>query len=147
MGTWFRVFGTNDVEPKPSDVLAWLRALSAEATGEFKSDEQGWFQAELRLAGRTPPILLDRYLTREESLRSHLNTWAAWLEAAPPNSHQERLMQLMIGTTQIFTLDLPADGASFGQVLCRFLARRTAGVYQVDGEGFFAADGTLLVPE
>ena len=28
-----------------------------------------------------------------------------------------------------------------------FLAQLTAGVYQVDNEGFFAADGTLLVRE
>jgi hypothetical protein len=31
--------------------------------------------------------------------------------------------------------------------LCRFLARATDGFYQVDDEGFFEADGTLLVKE
>ena len=31
--------------------------------------------------------------------------------------------------------------------LCRHLARETEGFYQVDGVGFFAADGTLLVRE
>ncbi len=30
---------------------------------------------------------------------------------------------------------------------CRYLAGATEGVYQADHGGFFAADGTLLVPE
>lgn len=61
----------------------------------------------------------------------------------------------MIGTTQLFTLRVPeeedeeADGPAEDLCLaaCRFLARETEGVYQVDGQGFFAPDGTLLLQE
>jgi len=31
--------------------------------------------------------------------------------------------------------------------LCRYLAHQTAGIYQIDGNGFFADEGTLLVSE
>ena len=34
-----------------------------------------------------------------------------------------------------------------GAEVCQFLARQTDGVYQADGQGFFAPDGSLLLQE
>ncbi len=34
-----------------------------------------------------------------------------------------------------------------GREICRYLAHVTEGIYQIDGAGFFAADGRLLVSE
>jgi hypothetical protein len=59
----------------------------------------------------------------------------------------------MIGTKQLFTLRQPIDHANEVLVeklcvtICQFLAGRTDGVYQADGQGFFAPDGMLWLQE
>jgi len=153
MTLWYRVFGTNDAEPAPEAVLGHLQAHGATARGSFRADQQGWFRAELFLAPEAAPVCLERYLAAEEGLRGELNAWAAWLESSDDSPHHGRLMQHMVSTTQLFTLPRPAgadDDDRVGQLctaLCRFLAGVTAGVYQVDRQGFFAPDGTLLLRE
>ena len=49
------------------------------------------------------------------------------------------------GDLEVITIVAVTKG--FGADVCRFLARATDGIYQIDGQGFFAADGTLLVTE
>lgn len=153
MAVWFRVFGSNPVEPRPEAVLEQVRQLGIAVTGNFRGDEQGWFEAELVLPAELPGLHLERYLVKEEGLRGELNAWAAWVEATPPNPYQTWLMQQLISTTQLFTLEQSwedGQGTPLERVcleVCRFLARETAGVYQIDRQGFFAADGKLLVEE
>jgi hypothetical protein len=150
MSRWFRVFGSNDVQPVPARLLEEARR-HGDVSGRFRGDDLGWFRADLAVAGEETALPLERFLTSEEGLRGELNTWAAWLEETG-RREAVPLMQRLIGTTQVFTLgplDPDADPAveQLCVRLCRFLAKATAGVYQVDGEGFFDADGTLLVPE
>src|SRR5262249_5631381 len=120
-------------------------------TGKFSGDDQGWFHADLVVSDRQALLPLERYLASEEGIRAELNTWAAWLETIENNAHSGRLMQHMITTRQVFTLEQPADQHEdidrLCSSLCRFLARATDGVYQVDGQGFYDASGTLLVRE
>jgi hypothetical protein len=149
---WFRVFGTSAAEPEPDRLLEEVHRQRGAVVGRVRRDEQGWFEVELTAADGTGELKLARYLAGEEGLRAELNTWAAWLETNEANLHYTRLMEHVIGTAQLFTLQLPPDGTEgpLGRLclpLCRFLARETTGVYQADGQGFFAADGTLLVPE
>ncbi len=58
-------------------------------------------------------------------------------------------MERIVQTRQLFTLGRPAGDAPLLDdvclALCRFLAAAADGVYQIDGRGFFAADGSLLV--
>jgi hypothetical protein len=148
---WYRVFGTSDMPPDPAALLEHLHAVGLDVTGRFHGDEEGWFRAGLafRAAG-DQQVILERYLSTEEGIRGELNAWAAWLEAAGDGREHRRLMQHLISTRQVFTLSRPDHALPVEhlcRVLCRYLARRTAGVYQVDGEGFFAADGTLLARE
>jgi hypothetical protein len=62
-------------------------------------------------------------------------------------------MERAIQTKQLFVIRSPLDTPNevvAEQVLthtCRFLAAQTNGVYQVDGRGWFAADGELLLQE
>ncbi len=152
MSRWYRVFGTNEVQPEPARLLEEAAALGAVVRARFHGDDLGWFRAELTVGDDAVPLPLERFLGSEEGIRAELNTWAAWLEETGPTPEAARLMQHMISTTQVFTLG-PLDPDADAEVeplcvsLCRFLARETAGVYQVDGQGFFAADGTLLVAE
>jgi hypothetical protein len=149
---WLRVFGTNDLEPQPAALLEYLAGLDGGWSGNFRGDEQGWFNAELFHQGRVV-WQVERYLAREEGIRAELNSWAAWLETAEANPHHDWLMELVINTRQLFTLrssvgqEAPEAVAWTGTELCRYLARSTAGVYQVDGVGFSAADGAVLVSE
>jgi hypothetical protein len=140
---WYRVFGTNWNEPAPATLLAhW------QGRGHFRGDDQGWFQATLICDDEEEPLELQRYLATEDGIRDELNTWAAWLEAQHDSPHTGSLMRHMIGTQQLFTLARPPElDGQMCEALCRFLADQTAGVYQIDGQGFFAADGTLLVKE
>jgi hypothetical protein len=144
-----RVFATSDSEPQPGAVLEFLHALAPNIRGTFRGDDEGWFAAEFRGEESEAPIRVERFLSNEDGIRAELNTWAAWLESKESNPHSDRLMRQMIGVKQIFTID-DEDADISDEVcaeLCRFLARQTEGIYQVDGQGFFDASGLLLVPE
>jgi hypothetical protein len=149
---WLRVFATSPVEPQPDHLLAEASRHDLALVGRFRRDEQGWFEAELAAADGSVCLTIARYLAWEEGIRAELNTWAAWLETNEANPYYARLMEHVIGTAQLFTMEAPPGGmeGSLGRLivsLARLLADATGGVYQVDGHGFFAADGTLLVPE
>ena len=139
--SWFRVFGTNDVQIEPASLLEFIRGLeeSYEVLGKFSGDDEGWFHAELEIADAEKPVIIDRYLAREEGVRAELNAWAAWLETVEENANHGWLMQQVISTTQLFTLRGPIDAESvlpaeyLSLALCGFLARETDGIYQVDG--------------
>lgn len=146
MGMWYRVFGRSDVMP-PADTLD---CTDVDAT--LHSDECGWFRAEIRL-GPGGPLQLERWTADEEGIRAELNGWAAYLETCDWSQHHIPLMERMIQTRQLFTIRKPIDCPDESRAervclaLCRALATATDGVYQVDGAGFFAADGTELVRE
>lgn len=150
---WFRVFGTNDVQPEPVKVMEHLRNLGVEVQGNFGADPHGWFRADFVHDTQRPPLHLERYLAADDDIRDDLNAWAAWLETVDNNAMAPRLMQHMIDTKQMFTLRCPRDVADEIRVqklcvgLCQFLAEQTKGVYQVDTQGFFAPDGKSLVRE
>jgi hypothetical protein len=143
------------MEPNPAALLDHLRRreLDYEVIAKFSRDDEGWFRAELAIGDANLPLILERYLSKEDGIRAELNSWAAWLETVEQNPNHGWLMQHVISTTQLFTLRGPTDADSVQPTeslcleLCRFLARETAGVYQVDNHGFYGADGTLLVKE
>jgi hypothetical protein len=145
---WFRVFGISDTEPAPAAILEHLHGLGFLVSGKFSGDDQGWFRAELAdQIGRSQA--LERFLASEEGIRAELNNWAAWIETTGEEAVQGRLMQHMINTRQLFTMQ-PGNKEGMEQqclALCRFLAQATEGVYQVDERGFFDAEGMLLLPE
>jgi hypothetical protein len=143
MSRWYRVFGAHDTEPSPAELEAFLRSIGRDVETHFQGDDQGWFRAQLLVDGTA--TFLERYLSVEEGIRAELNTWAAWVETTGDGPEQAGLMQRLIGTRQLIVCRDPAE--AYAEVLFGFLARVTGGVYQVDGQGFFAADGTLLLPE
>jgi hypothetical protein len=148
-GRWYRVFGTNDAQPPPEELLAALAEAKLTCQAEYLGDDQGWFGVRLLLPGRTEPVDVQRFVTGVDDIRSDLNTWAAWVESQT-GSDQAWLMQQLISTTQLFAWQVPPDDAEAVQlsaVLCDYLGRATAGLYQVDGHGLFDVAGTLLVRE
>jgi hypothetical protein len=153
LSQWYRVFGTDEAEPAPGLLLEYFHHKGVPLTGHFRGDDQGWFEVGLVFAPGAEEVHVDRFVSTEEGIRGELNAWAAWLETVEDNPHACRLMQLMTETRQVFTFCRPAAGDDeeatdpLGIELCRFLAQETGGVYQVDGLGFFAADGSWLVPE
>jgi hypothetical protein len=150
MSPWYRVFAANDVHPEPAALLAHLHGAGLPVTGRFRGDDQGWFRCEL-LPEKGGAVEIDCYLATEEGIRQELSTWAAWLETTPPGAVQDRLMLHVIGSRRVLTVhaadDAEGETAALCLAVCRFLAAATDGVYQVDGQGFFAADGALLVAE
>ena len=78
---------------------------------------------------------------------------AADLETRDYSPNAGPLMAHVIQTQQLITVRRPVDSpdeVALDRVLtevCRFLAARTDGVYQVDDVGWFAASGELLVQE
>jgi hypothetical protein len=148
MNEWFRVFGKSEAPLEMAALLEHLDALGLTVKGRFWEDDLGWFRAEFRPHPDAEPLLLERFLTDEEEIRAELNSWAAWLETREDCPHHARLMEQVIQTRQLFTMPRRGEGRDgFAVALCRYLASVTDGVYQVDGEGFFAANGTLLVEE
>jgi hypothetical protein len=144
MGPWYRVFGGNDKLPAPAAVLECLRALGAAVHGDFRGDDSGWYAAAIEVGdGRS--FSLERFLADEEGIRAELNGWAAWLETCGDGPPIVLLMERIVQSRQLFTLSGPDERLCIG--LCRFLAEATTGLWQADGRGIFAADGTLLVPE
>jgi hypothetical protein len=148
MSEWFRVFGKSDAPVEMAALLEHLDALGLTVKGRFWEDHLGWFRAEFRPHSDAEPLLLERYLPDEEEIRGELNSWAAWLETREDCPEHLWLMEHVIQTRQLFTMPLRGEGRDgFAVALCRYLASVADGVYQVDGEGFFAADGKLLVAE
>jgi hypothetical protein len=157
MSQWFRIFGRNEVQPAPAELLETLHRLGVEATANFCGDDLGWFQADFLIGAGAPPLRLERYLTKEDAIRGELNTWAAWLESAGDSPAHLQLMQHVISARQLFTLHEPLEHADEPNAdariealclgMCQFLARLTEGVYQADHHGFFDPAGTLLVVE
>lgn len=138
---WCRVFAPQALALEPAELLQQLHEAGFPVQGHFRGDEQGWFSACLH--GGELELLLERYLVREEELRGEINTWAAWLE----QQGAETLMAQVIATHELITLEVPAGGAELAETVCRLLARRTGGMYQIDGRGFCTADGQVLVRE
>ncbi|HJZ59230.1 MAG TPA: hypothetical protein VKE74_30070 [Gemmataceae bacterium] len=150
---WYRVFGHSPDEVPPAAIAEHLHAAGLPVEPHFKGDDLGWTGGELRLPAGGTPVYLDRYLTGEDDLRDDLNVFAADLETRDYSPNNTRLMQHVIQTQQLITIRKPLDASdevTLEKVLvevCRFLAARTEGVYQIDDQGWFAADGTLLLQE
>jgi hypothetical protein len=143
----FRVFGLKTDAPDLAPLLDHLHAVGLPAVPRFRGDDLGWTGGELVLGDVT--VTVERFLTKEDDLRDGLNTWAGWLETRTDQPRHGELMQHVIGTKQLVTLRPPPGGDA--EQLCdetaRWLAQQTNGVFQVDGRGFFAADGILLLAE
>lgn len=150
---WFRVFGTKETAPEPADFLKHLRDAGVAAPGHFGGDDQGWFRVDFEIEAGAAPLRLNRYLVVEEDLRDELNAWAAWLESLDEHPNTVRLMQKVVGSQQLFTLDCPRDryeeevSRQLCVAVCQYLSRETEGVYQIDRQGFFAPNGKQLVSE
>jgi len=150
---WFRVFGTRETAPEPADFLKHLNDFGAPVPGHFGGDDQGWFHVDFEYEPGATPLRLNRYLVVEEDLRDELNAWAAWLESLDEHPNTVKLMQKVIGSQQLFTLECPRDRFEEEPVrtlclqVCQYLAQETDGVYQIDRQGFFAANGKQLVSE
>jgi len=150
---WYRVFGLSDVEVSPVALAEHLHAAGLPVEPHFRGDEWGWTNGQLRLPGAGTPIYLSRYLTAVDDLRPDLNAYAAELETCDYHPNHRRLMEHAIQTQQLIVLRRPADAPDEAAVLatleraCQFLAEQTQGVYQIDGRGWFAASGELLLPE
>jgi hypothetical protein len=145
---WYRIFASSSEMPAPDALRAFLSDLSTSISIDLAADDSGWYQASLLIEGVS--LQIERYLVDEPGIRAELNSWAAWLETREQASEHVRLMERMIQTTQMFTLQSQEESPRAESVcvaLCRFLAATTAGVYQIDEHGFFAADGRLLVAE
>jgi hypothetical protein len=150
---WHRIFGRSADEVPPADLAAHLYQIGLPVEPHFKGDDLGWTAGELRWSGGDTPLYLERYLTQEDELRDELNAYAAELETMDYSPNNVSLMAHMVQTQQLMTVRKPVainDEVMLEKLLieiCRFLAARTDGVYQIDGEGWFAADGRLLIKE
>ena len=150
---WYRVFGRSSNDVPPVALTAHLHAAGLPVEPHFKGDDLGWTSGELRLAGLNTPVLLDRYLAKEDEIRDDLNAYAAILETCDYSPNHASLMERVIQSQQLIVLRKPLDAineVALEKLLiesCRFLASHTDGVYQIDGEGWFSADGGLLLQE
>ena len=150
---WYRIFGLSDSEPSPAALAEHVHASESMVEPHFKGDDLGWVSGELRFAHGGTPIFLQRYLAKEDDIRDDLNAHAAELETCDYSPNHGRLMQHVIQTKQLITLRKPVDAPDeieLEKVLeetCHFFASATEGVYQIDGRGWFAATGELLLQE
>jgi hypothetical protein len=149
---WYRVFCRSAAEVKPDDLLAHVQRPGRAVTANFRGDDLGWTAAEFTV-GPGSPVYAERYLTGEDDLRDDLNTWAAWLETQDHEPNHRRLMEHVVQSKQLVTVRKPVDHPNESAVedLCRALCQAVAGaadgVYQVEGDGWFTADGERLLTE
>ena len=149
----YRVFARSTAEVLPSMIAEHLHTAGLPVEPHFHGDELGWTRGQLVLPGGGTPVQLDRYLAKEDDLRDDLNTFAAVLETMTYSPNHRQLMEHVIQTQQLFACRKPLDHAdeSMLEKLCltlaQFLAASTDGVYQIDTQGWFAANGELLLQE
>ncbi len=151
MFTWHRVFGSLEKEPPPAELCEELLRHGFAVRPHFRGDDTGWFAARLELGGSSS-LHIGRFLVQEDKLRGDLNSWCAWVETLPASTAHEALLDTFVCTKQLFTLfaDAEAEGEAASlacSILCRWLAQQTEGIYQVDGQGVFDKQGTLLVAD
>jgi hypothetical protein len=152
MDLWYRVFAARDTIPAPAALDACLAGAGVPWPSTVVGDAEGWYCIEFALDANTS-LVLERWLADEEGIRAELNSWAAYLETCNDSSHVQLLMERTIQARQLFTLYRPtlAGEAVLMKRACvaliQYLAAATEGFYQIDGQGFFTADGTLLVTE
>lgn len=150
---WYRVFGRSLEHVPPVALAEHLHAARVAVEPHFKGDDLGWTSGELHLNGLNTPVHLDRYLSGIDDIRDDLNAYAALLETCDYSPNHGPLMERVIQTQQLIVIRKPLDAmdeVSLETILvesCRFLASRTDGVYQIDGQGWFAANGELLLEE
>jgi hypothetical protein len=142
---WYRVFASIDDAPQPADLQSLLRDAGLDLPIHVTGDDLGWTAIDIPW---TVPLRVERYLTEADDLRGELDTWAGWVESLPASSVTTSLMQQIVATRQLFTMSCSAAAAAtVYDRIAAFMARQARGIYQVDGRGFFAADGGLLLPE
>jgi hypothetical protein len=152
MGLWLRVFGRGTAAVTSDAIREHLANRGITVACDFAGAGENWSRAEFRLS-TTTPVMLEHFRVDEEGIRAELNSWAAFLETCDYEPNHVVLMERVIQSKQLFTLRRPIDCANEVLVdnlcvdLCRFLAGATDGVWQCDDEGFFAADGTVLLKE
>jgi hypothetical protein len=127
-------------------MLEHLQDHGFNATGGVRADEQGWITAEIEYTPGRPPLRIERYLATETGVRNELNAWAAWLETREAYPEAAGLMEQIVSSSQVFTMEQRDAPTEICRNLCQWLACQTEGVYEIDGLGMFAADGGLLVP-
>ena len=149
---WQRVFGRGDMGLTPGQIAGGLAAAGHACVPHFKGDDLGWTSGELHFPSGSP-VLLAHYLTKPDDLRADLNAFAAELETMTYSPNSPALMERVIQTREMVTLRKPFDHSDETKLdaLCEFLVQSLAaasdGVYQIDGRGWFTADGQLLVQE
>jgi hypothetical protein len=150
---WYRVFALKPEMPQPALLQEYLRQLGVEVPLQVRGDDLGWTACTVKLAEDCSPLHVERYLAEEDDIRDDLDTWAAWLETQEHEPNYLKLMQHVIGTQQLFTVRRPLDHADENRLdlvcegMVKFLAAQCEGIYQIDGQGFFKADGTMLLKE
>lgn len=150
---WCRVFGRNDTQPRPEVMQQCLHDLGLTGPIHFRGDVDGWTTCTFNFAEHTSPLVLECFLAHEKGIRAELNSWAAWVETCDHSPRHIPLMERVIQTKQLYTLSLPSDNANearleaVSEAVCRFLAEQTAGIFQIDGRGFFSPNGELLLQE
>jgi hypothetical protein len=147
MEVWYRILGAGDMIPAPADIEASLASAGLACEISFSGDDSGWYRAVAALDGKTI-LELERWTYKEEGIRAELNSLAAFLETCDESGEVHSLMERAIQARQLFTIRPAGDDPGIERAceeLSRLLAAVTEGFYQVDGHGFFAADGALLV--
>ncbi|MCS6975473.1 MAG: hypothetical protein NZM31_00505 [Gemmatales bacterium] len=147
--TWFRVFANSEVVPSPETIAEGVRQTFPHLRLTFTADEEGWLECDLSDPATGKHWLLRRYSRKSDDIRGELQSWAAWVEWQPPSPHQQPIMERLMTAQQVFVFGADADPVSdhLGLTLMQFLADCCNGIYQIDGRGFYAADGQLLLAE
>ena len=94
---WLRMFGRSSAIPSPTSFVEQLHRDGFTVAPAFKGDDLGWTEASLAF-GTGSPILLSRYLTKEDDLRDDLNAYAAELETMDYDPNHLILMERVVRT-------------------------------------------------
>lgn len=142
--TWYRVFGRSDAIPTSADIERCLADVGLSVRLSFVENATGWNVGRLEI-GETI-IELTRWHADEEGIRAELNSWAAYVESCEESPRSAALMEQLIQSRQLIYFEEPTpDVREVCTQLSQCLARLADGCYHVEGEGFFTAEGALLL--
>jgi hypothetical protein len=142
---WYRVFCASERVPALADIEACLAGAGVSAS-HSPAEEADWVW--LRFQAGEATVEVNRFRADEEGIRAELNSWAAFLETCEHDPRHRELMERMIQSKQLFNIEEPSESAREVCVqLSQCLARLADGFYQIDDEGFFEADGAILIAD
>jgi hypothetical protein len=146
---YFRTFCRFSVPPRKR-VLEWAaeRSLALSVSKDDASPGRDWSYMEIVYLPARLPVLVEASGVEDNLLMDEVGEFLELVEAAPPSSARQRVVELLRSVTAVIAVTLPNDRddetLKVASEFVDFVGQECNGFVQIDGEGFFEGGELVL---